>query len=151
MNTINDRIRQIIDALFNKNIRSFSVSINENYQTIRNIVGERNSIPSSSILESMMNSIESLNPDWLLTGRGSMLKKSSDGGIGGSRSINNLGTITGDTSTGNIIKTGGLNDVRYAQEVDGKVKELELIIIRQEAEIKSLKSTIEILIQTLKP
>lgn len=74
MNTINDRVRKIIDTLYNGNTRAFTLHINQNYHTIRNIIGERASKPSSEILESIVSSIEDINSDWLLTGNGTMLK-----------------------------------------------------------------------------
>lgn len=74
MSTINDRIRKVIEALFNGNTSAFALQIGHKYHTIRNITGERESKPSSEILESIVNSIENINSDWLLTGNGDMLK-----------------------------------------------------------------------------
>lgn len=77
MNTINDRIRGIIDDLFDGSVRAFSIAIGQNYYTIRNITGERASKPSSEILQSIVSSIGNIDSDWLLTGKGDMLRSST--------------------------------------------------------------------------
>lgn len=78
MSTINNRIQQIIDELYSGNTRGFATTINANYQTIRNIIGERQSIPSSSILEDIINSIDCISANWLLTGKGEIFKTSDN-------------------------------------------------------------------------
>lgn len=88
--TINDRINSLINSLrMNKN--SFGKFINVSPQNIHNIIGERQSKPSSEVLEKIItavNGLESakkLNSDWLLTGKGEMFidSKSTDNGAFG--------------------------------------------------------------------
>lgn len=43
-----------------------------------------------------------------------------------------------------------MENIPHINNPDERIKELELIIIQQEAEIKSLKNTIEMLIQYIK-
>lgn len=68
--TINARIKEVIDHFFGGSTKEFSNITTIKYQTIINIIGDRQSTPSSSTLESIANSIEKLNVEWLLLGRG---------------------------------------------------------------------------------
>jgi len=76
-NTINHRILLLIKAL-NMNRNSFGKLTGVSAQTIQNTIGERQSKPSSEILEKILvavNNLESvrqLNSEWLLTGKGEM-------------------------------------------------------------------------------
>ncbi|UBD75681.1 XRE family transcriptional regulator [Parabacteroides goldsteinii] len=72
---INERINRLIKEMSNGNKRSFSMKIGVSATVIENIVGKRGSKPSFDILEKIMFSIENINADWLLTGRGSMLRE----------------------------------------------------------------------------
>lgn len=72
MSTINSRIKEIIDKLFDGNIKDFAIATGINYHTARNIVGERQTTPSSNIIESIASSIENINGNWLLSGKGEM-------------------------------------------------------------------------------
>lgn len=82
--TIQERIQIIVNEIFNGNKNQFAKAINEPPTSINNILGVRQSIPSAKLLESIVNSIENINTDWLLTGEGNMLnsdaptKESSD-------------------------------------------------------------------------
>lgn len=75
MDSINDRIAQLIKHL-GMNNNSFSKAIGlSNNVTIGNIVGGRKSKPGYEILKAIALSFDSINSDWLLTGRGAILKK----------------------------------------------------------------------------
>lgn len=74
MKTINARIKQIIDELFDGNIKEFSDKIDINYHTIRNIIGERQTTPSSLVLENIVNALDTINPMWLISGKDSMIQ-----------------------------------------------------------------------------
>lgn len=95
---------------------------------------------SAPNLAKIANCYPQLSLDWLLTGRGKMLKQSSEGGI----VLHNIGN-------GNIASAGSISNVKNIQNSDSeKIKELELLLLEKDAEIKSLKNTIEILIQSIK-
>lgn len=74
MNTINDRLRHIIDALFDGNKTQFAKTIDIPPTSISNYVGgQRASKPSSDMLERIVKEIN-ISSEWLLTGEGKMLK-----------------------------------------------------------------------------
>lgn len=72
-NTINERIQQIVDELFNGNKAAFAKAIGKAPTTVANILGARKTTPSSDFVESIKNSIENINLLWLMTGVGEML------------------------------------------------------------------------------
>ncbi len=75
MSNINSRISDII-AYFGLNTTSFSAKIGlSNNVTIGNIVGGRLSKPSFDIIEKILLSFDSINVEWLILGKGEMLKK----------------------------------------------------------------------------
>lgn len=77
MDTINDRIKLIIDHL-GMNINSYSKHIGlSNDVTIRNIVAGRKSKPSFDVLMKIILSIDRVNIEWLLLGNGEMLLKNN--------------------------------------------------------------------------
>lgn len=71
---INDRVDLLIQEISGGNKRAFSQKIGVSATVIENIVGSRKGKPSFDVLEKIMYAIENINADWLLTGRGSMLK-----------------------------------------------------------------------------
>ncbi|SEA47313.1 hypothetical protein SAMN05216365_1024 [Porphyromonadaceae bacterium NLAE-zl-C104] len=72
--TIFDRIAQIIEIECNGVPAQFAKKIGSKDQTVRNIVVNRRSYPGYEILLKIIQSIDWLNPDWLITGRGEMRK-----------------------------------------------------------------------------
>lgn len=71
-NTVNDRIRAIINEM-NISDRAFAEKINIPQTTISNLFN-RGSEPGYKILSNIINYIEFISPEWLLTGKGEMLK-----------------------------------------------------------------------------
>lgn len=71
--TINDRIQQVVDELFNGNKAAFAKAIGKAPTTVSNILGARKTTPSSDFVESIKHSIENINLLWLMTGVGDML------------------------------------------------------------------------------
>lgn len=68
---ITDRLQYIVDELFDGNKAAFARTIDIAPTSISNYLGkERASKPSSDILEKIVNSVERVNPYWLLTGKG---------------------------------------------------------------------------------
>ena len=76
--SVQERIRKIADELFNGNISAFCRAVDVKQPTMNTILGERQSKPSYDVLSSIVNA-EALNisAQWLLTGKGEMLKSSS--------------------------------------------------------------------------
>ncbi len=75
--TINERIEMIIDSLFDGKKSAFASAINTTPSVIDNIVGKRKSKPSFDIVNKI-STIEDVNIEWLITGRGEMFKQGSD-------------------------------------------------------------------------
>lgn len=75
MTTINNRIKELITELFSSNKTAFSKAIGVSPTVTENIVGKRQSSPSYELLKKIVDSIENINHEWLLTGEGSMFKQ----------------------------------------------------------------------------
>lgn len=74
METINERIDLLIKQLkMNKNSFSNHIGLS-NSTTISNIIGGRKSFPSFDILEKIILSIDGINIEWLMIGKGEMFK-----------------------------------------------------------------------------
>lgn len=75
---IHDRIRIIIDELFEGNVSAFCKKIGVKQPTMNTIIGGRKSKPSYDVLNAIINA-EALNisADWLFSGYGEMIKKSN--------------------------------------------------------------------------
>lgn len=71
---INERISYLIDFKANKNKKKFAEMIGFAPQVISNIVSGRKSKPSFDVLNSISSSFVDINSEWLLTGKGEMLK-----------------------------------------------------------------------------
>lgn len=68
---ITERLQYIVDKLFDGNKAAFARAIEIAPTSISNYLGkERASKPSSDILEKIVNSVDKVNPYWLLTGKG---------------------------------------------------------------------------------
>lgn len=66
---ITERLQYIVNELFNGNKAAFAKKIGIAPTSISNYLSrERASKPSSDMLEKIINSVESVNPKWLLTG-----------------------------------------------------------------------------------
>jgi hypothetical protein len=74
-NTINQRVNQVISAL-KISKTDFATKANMPYQTLINIIGERQTKPSYEAIEKILTNFDNINPDWLLVGRGEMFKDS---------------------------------------------------------------------------
>lgn len=72
MSTINERIELLIATYTNGNKRAFAMKVGVSGTTVENVVGERKGKPGFDLLEKIILSIESVDGNWLLTGKGSM-------------------------------------------------------------------------------
>lgn len=75
---IRERIQYIVTVLFDGSRRSFALKIGIVPGTVDNVLGVRASKPSVEMLEKIMDKIEGMNAEWLLTGKGEMKKYQSD-------------------------------------------------------------------------
>ena len=72
--TINERILYLIDNQYNGSQKKFADSIGYAPQVVFNIVAGRKSSPSYDVLNAIILTNDNINTDWLLTGKGDMLK-----------------------------------------------------------------------------
>lgn len=75
---INDRISFIIDSQLDGNQKKFAEKIGFAPQVIYNIISGRKSKPSFDVLLAIASSFDDMSIDWLLTGKGEMLKKATN-------------------------------------------------------------------------
>lgn len=71
---IRERIQYIVTDLFDGSRRSFALKIGIVPGTVDNVLGSRASKPSVEMLEKIMENIDGMNAEWLLTGKGEMRK-----------------------------------------------------------------------------
>lgn len=69
-----DRIAQLIELESKGVVAQFAKKVGIEDQSLRNVVNRRKSYPGYEILRKIIQSIDGLNADWLMTGRGEMKK-----------------------------------------------------------------------------
>lgn len=76
MESINDRLRQLIEALeLNNNL--FAGRIGVNPVVTHNIISGRRTKPSVDVLEKILLSFDNVSAEWLICGRGAMWRNLS--------------------------------------------------------------------------
>ena len=75
MNTINERFNLILKEKHEGNVSEFARKSGIPQPTLNNIVGNRLSKPSFDSIEKLINSDETINPEWIITGKGQMVKE----------------------------------------------------------------------------
>ncbi len=77
--TINERIFEVMKA-FNLNKNQFAKALGVHPTVVHNIIDEhgRKNQPSFKFISKLMSSFEDINGDWLLTGRGSILRSKEE-------------------------------------------------------------------------
>nr|DAS43997.1 MAG TPA: peptidase [Caudoviricetes sp.] len=75
MSTINERIKSLVDYFSKGNNSDFANKIGINEANVRNYIA--NTEPKFNVLEKIANNFE-INFEWLLTGKGEMLKKEEE-------------------------------------------------------------------------
>lgn len=73
--TVNNRIQELVNNLYSGNKRAFSQAISVSPAVIENIIGKRQSNPSYDVTYKIISSIDNINAEWLITGKGEMLMK----------------------------------------------------------------------------
>lgn len=75
---INERISYLIKSQYNDNQKKFAESINYSAQVVFNIVSGRKTKPSYDVLSAIVSTNDDISSEWLLTGKGSMMKNQAD-------------------------------------------------------------------------
>jgi phage repressor protein C with HTH and peptisase S24 domain len=74
--SINSRFTQLINELYKGNKRAFAQAIDVSPTVIENVVGTRQGKPSYDVIDKICANAN-VSPEWLLTGKGSMLRDSA--------------------------------------------------------------------------
>jgi len=98
MNEINKRLIIILNEMFKGNVSEFARISGIPQPTLNNIVGNRFSKPSSENLERLINSIDIIDANWLLTGKGEIMKNKQQ-----------IGDISSSTVVGANVNGNGNN------------------------------------------
>lgn len=99
MEVINERIR-IIYKSYNITLKSFSEALDISEGTLKSMFN-RGTNPSFEIIKKITNAYPDISLDWLITGKGEMLKRDTEGGI----NLSNVGS-------GNIANAGTMSNVQ---------------------------------------
>ena len=67
--SVNQRIKILIEKL-GLSARAFSEIVGESPTNVHNYTGKRNSMPGADFLEKVLSHFDSINPVWLVTGKG---------------------------------------------------------------------------------
>ncbi len=78
---ISDRIQYLIDNQYSSNKKKFADSIGYSPQVVSNIVAGRRTKPSYDVLNAIISTNVYINSEWLLTGKGEMMKESCTSSI----------------------------------------------------------------------
>ena len=114
VSTINERISIIISELGYRSVRQFANKIGI-AQTSLNDVVKKNAEPKFSTIDKILKAEPSISPDWLLTGKGEMLKKED------LSTNNNSGTFTG-VMGGGVFNNSVNNNINVESPEAGFLK-----------------------------
>ena len=126
--TINGRINQVMENE-RMNINTFSKSLNKSYTAVEAVVKGK-SKPGYDFLEAIFIQYKHINPTWLLTGEGEMLKPTAP-------------AMSADSYLSDHLKALEENFSRLASQLESKDKHLEGLLSQKDSVIESLKSVIE--------
>lgn len=151
MKSINDRIEEIANHYFKGNKRAFAKHIGIPETSISNYIGKkRKSKPSAEMLEKIVN-ILGVNSEWLLTGKGSMLKEAminesyNDCVVSGDNS-NNFKRNNNHVTIGNVSQNINISvpkegNVKIIMP-DGSVETYSFDLIQNLDKIEQLKTRV---------
>lgn len=134
---ITERLQAIVDNVFDGNKAAFARAIGIAPTSVSNYLSrDRASKPSSDILESIVKGIPLLNGDWLLTGKGEMLRKPN--GLENNISDSVVGSITGNIGTHSTV-SNSMSQKKFSPNSSTEEKQSE-----EEATIEQLKHEIQV-------
>lgn len=84
--TIIERIQEIINTLYKGNKSLFAKDIEVSPTVIENIVGKRQGNPSFGVLQKIKFANDNIDSDWLLIGKGQMIKKNKNEALNSEKS-----------------------------------------------------------------
>lgn len=146
---IQERIKKLIDEFYNGNKRAFSKAIGVTPTVIENIVGKRQGNPSFDITLKIINAFENMSVDWLMTGKGKLLKGNDTNLIlsSGQGNRNNLSSLRGDDDASAENRREKESKEQHYLE---KIESLEKVILAKEEVIKAQEEIISLLKESKK-
>lgn len=134
--TVNDRIKFLIDSLYNRNVSAFSRATEIKQSTLNTILGERKSKPSFDVLNAIALKAK-INPNWLLTGLGDMRDGQEDENIDAEIEA----VMQKLASEGTTV--GGSVPYEFVQQLFREREAHDQIILSQQKTIETQQKTIE--------
>ena len=143
---INERILYLIENQYNNNQKRFAESIGYSAQVVFNIVSGRKTKPSFDVINAIISTNDNICVDWLITGKGSMLKSEAKGGLSQN--------ITGDSNIQSGKSTNVANDTsavleckKKVQRLENELKECKIKLDAKENQVSQLINTVTALSQ----
>ncbi len=122
--TINERFVLIIEQSFRGNKSAFAAAIGVAPSVVDNIVGKRMGKPSYDVL-AKTSAIAEINTDWLVLGRGEMLRRPADASVGNGATAVGENAIAGAVIHGSVGNSGGTSDEVLKERIASLEKLLE--------------------------
>lgn len=128
--TVNERILKIIE-LTKLNKRQFSNEIGVQPQTLHHIISGRLTKPGYEIIEKILSTFSYISADWLITGKGEMIKKNDK--------TSNL-TETKENSFGGAIggAIGGASPQIPSDQITGSAIEIRKLVVAVDEQDREL-------------
>lgn len=138
MKGINERLHIVVNGLFDGNKAKFAKAIGIAPTSISNYLsGKRQSTPSAEMLEKILNVVENLSAEWLLAGKGPMLKDSPSKEVRQSSHGDNSTNVYGDGNQVNVPP----GDTERLQE---RIRHLEEMVAEKEKMISEKERIIRL-------
>ena len=128
METVNDRLKMVIDETFGGNVSAFSRALNISQSTLKDIVGGKMNKPSYGVLEKIVGAKTlNISMEWLLTGEGDRNRNNTLPSLSGIRYHSYIDATAGNAmvfddereSVYSIINVPGFEDCTDAVNVWG--------------------------------
>ena len=132
-NNISDRLMLVIRHL-NLSINAFAKSIDVSQALLFNYAKGR--MPSVTFIEKILTKYPEINIEWLITGKGEMLKSAINIG-----NINNAGNINSRGSNNKITNSGNIEVKNFTPELEKALLKIEFL----EKMLKDKEKIIELL------
>lgn len=137
---ISDRIEALITHFCKGNKSLFAQQIGVTPSVIGNITGERKGNPSFEVIQKVLDAFASVNPDWFILDRGSMLRDSKNP----EETTMDHGTEKVQSTSSDTIALRMMDKLdekdNIIKEKDAKIDQLQSELRAQSAELAVLKA-----------
>ncbi len=140
---ISDRIEALITHFCKGNKSLFAQQIGVTPSVIGNITGERKGNPSFEVIQKVLDAFASVNPDWFILDRGSMLRDSKNP----EETTMDHGTEKVQSTSSDTIALRMMDKLdekdNIIKEKDAKIDQLQSELRAQSTELGILKARLE--------